>query len=411
MYNEDDRLNEIIETRIIEEAKALEEEKAFNKQMEAPKRPRRYMASILVTAVVAVGAFSLGGAVFSGQLFDKHEQLTVATSSPKPDTESAVQTAVKNSTNNGEVSVVDVANIAADTVVEITTEVMTTGQIMQQYISEGAGSGVILTSDGYIVTNNHVIDGANKITVRLRNGESYEAKLIGTDAQTDLAVIKIEATNLKVATLGDSDALQVGELAVAIGNPLGQLGGTVTDGIISALDREITIEGQTRNLLQTSAAINPGNSGGGLFNEEGQLIGIVVAKSSGYDIEGIGFAIPANDVKTVAEQLMNHGYVQGRPVLGVSIVDISSVQAAMQYGLNQTGVYVAGLTEGTHSEAAGLQVGDYLIAIDGTQIRTSSDISSALQNYSVGDKVSVTASREGKLVTIDLELAESKPTK
>ena len=226
-------------------------------------------------------------------------------------------------------AVEDVAAAVADSVVEITTEIVTTNSFLGQYISQGAGSGVIFTTDGYIVTNHHVIEGANKINVTLRNGTSYDAKLVGDDSKTDLALLKIEATGLTPAVLiADSDQLKVGQTAIAIGNPLGQLGGTVTSGIVSALGREIEIQGETRTLLQTSAAINPGNSGGGLFDDKGNLIGIVNAKSSGSDIEGLGFAIPANTVKKTIGDLMEYGYVKGRANLGLTYVTINSLAAA-----------------------------------------------------------------------------------
>ncbi|MBR5011662.1 MAG: trypsin-like peptidase domain-containing protein, partial [Clostridia bacterium] len=206
----------------------------------------------------------------------------------------------------------EVADAARDSVVEITTEAVSTGSFMMQYVAEGAGSGVIMTQDGYIATNHHVIDGATAISVRTTDGKSYKAKLIGSDAKTDLAVIKIEATGLKSAIVGDFDNCKLGDTVVAIGNPLGQLGGTVTDGIISALDREITIDENIMTLIQTNTAINPGNSGGGLFNTSGQLIGIVNAKSSGEDVEGLGFAIPIDLASAVITDLIEHGYVTGR---------------------------------------------------------------------------------------------------
>ena len=175
----------------------------------------------------------------------------------------------------------------ADAVVEIQTESISSGgSLFQQYISSGAGSGVILTQDGYIVTNHHVIENATSILVRTRSGDEYNAQLIGSDQQSDLAVLKIDASGLTPAVLGDSTKLEVGDLAVVIGNPLGELGGTVTSGIISALDREVTIDGQVMTLMQTDAAVNPGNSGGGLFDANGDLVGIINAKSSGNNVEG-----------------------------------------------------------------------------------------------------------------------------
>lgn len=207
------------------------------------------------------------------------------------------------SDSSGGLTVSEIAEQTVDSVVEISTETVTTGNRIRQYVSEGAGSGVIISSDGYIATNKHVIEGASKIIVRLRSGEEYSAELIGSDSKTDIAVLKISAEGLEAAVYGDSGSLITGELAVAIGNPLGELGGTVTEGIISALNRTITIDDEEMSLLQTSAAINPGNSGGGLFNNQAQLIGIVNAKSSGSDVEGLGFAIPINSVKDVMEQI------------------------------------------------------------------------------------------------------------
>jgi len=201
-------------------------------------------------------------------------------------------------------SVVEIVEKVSASVVEITTEMNAGASYEETLVSKGAGSGVVISSDGYIVTNNHVIDGANEIFVRLSNGESYNAVLVGGDASTDLAVIKIEAKNLIAATYGNSSSLRTGELAVAIGNPLGRFGGTVTDGIISAVNREVTIDGEIMTLLQTNAAVNPGNSGGGLFNSYGELIGIIIAKT--IDGEGLGFAIPIDTVKRVIAVLIGN---------------------------------------------------------------------------------------------------------
>jgi serine protease Do len=275
---------------------------------------------------------------------------------------------------------------------------------MRQLITDGAGSGVIISADGYIVTNNHVVEGASSITVRLANGEKYAASLIGTDSQTDLAIIKIEASGLALAVLGDSANLVVGEMSIAVGNPLGELGGTVTSGIISALDREITIDGETMSLLQTDAAINPGNSGGGLFNISGQLVGVVNAKSmsssSGTAVEGIGFAIPINTVKPVINNLIEYGYVRGRVDTGLSVVDISSVQVAMWYRLNQLGLYI------TKSSNPELQNGDRITAVDGKSVTYSDSFTSALKSYAIGDTVNITVDRAGRSLTVPITLRE-----
>lgn len=306
-------------------------------------------------------------------------------------------------------SVAGVAEKAADSVVEIVTESVKTGSFMGQYITEGAGSGVIMTVDGYIVTNNHVIDGASKITVTLRSGEQYDAKLIGTDKNTDLAVIKIDADGLSPATFGNSDSLVVGETAVAIGNPLGQLGGTVTDGIISALDREIEIDGQVMTLLQTNATINPGNSGGGLFNSRAELVGIVNAKSSGNDVEGLGFAIPVNTVQPIVKDIMEYGYVRGRISTGMSYIDVNNSAAAWMYQVRYTGVYINDVQSGSNAESAGLKSGDLVISVDGTKVSSSNDIKNIIQKKKIGDKVTYVVLRNNAQVTAEFALSEYSP--
>ena len=370
---------------------------------------------IALTLAVALASFG------AGSLYTSYNWIQEQGTASKTSQSSIQNNPIKDSTNNnisqvstnksgGGLSVAEVANLTAASVVEITTETVANDMFMRQYVTEGAGSGVVISEDGYIATNNHVIDGASKITVRLTTGEEYDAKLIGTDPQTDVAVIKVDGVKLKPVTYADSDQLVVGDTAIAIGNPLGELGGTVTNGIISALDREIELENQKMTLLQTNAAINPGNSGGGLFNNKGELIGLVVAKSGGSNVEGLGFAIPVNVVKEVVKSIIDVGYVQGRPVLGVQVVDIDSAQRAYQYGVNQLGVYVMALTEGTKAEKSGLKVGDCLVAIGDTQVTSTADLKRILQQHKVGETVKVIVSREGKLVTLQVELAESVPT-
>lgn len=364
--------------------------------------------SAKIVAIILAGMIVATGCGFGGSLLAN--QLTGGKTSPSVLTQSVDNTSA-NAANKGDNDIASVAAAAENTVVEITTEVMETSPFMEQYTASGAGSGVILTSDGYIVTNNHVIDGASKITVTLKNGESYDAKLIGADATSDLAVLKIEATDLQTATLGDSDKLSVGDLAVAIGNPLGELGGTVTEGIISALDREITVENQPMTLLQTSAAINPGNSGGGLFNGKGELIGIVNAKTSASGIEGLGFAIPVNTAKPVIEDLIQKGYVTGRIKLGVSFIDIQDRTTAMRYRVNDLGTYVYQVNDGSDADKAGLLTGDLVEEIDGTKITFSSQIKEMMADYSVGDKMKIKVLRDGKEVTVTVTFTEYTPQK
>lgn len=298
-------------------------------------------------------------------------------------------------------TVATVAQNCLPSVVEITTEAVVNNSFYGQYVTEGAGSGVVISKDGYIVTNNHVVSGSSNIKVRLSNGDEHKAKLIGTDAQSDIAVIKIDVAGLTPATYGDSKKLVIGELTVAIGNPLGELGGTVTDGIISALDREITVEGEKMILLQTNAAVSPGNSGGGLFNSNGELIGIVNAKSSGDSIEGLGFAIPINTAKTIIQDLIEKGHVTGRPSIGITIVEVTTDYQRFMYGVSDYGVYI----QSAISEE--LKSGDRIIAIDGNSVSTSSDIKSVLNNHKVGDEVTITISRKNKIVDVKITLIDS----
>ena len=357
-------------------------------------------AAGLLSMILIPSAVGFGSGIAAYKLMDNSDKVVLQTIQSQN---------ITTGTNTDLIGtkVAEVASAVKDTVVEITTEYVATSSFFSNYVTTGAGSGVIFTNDGYIVTNNHVIEGSNAIEVTLNNGDVYAASLIATDSKTDLAVIKIETTGLTAAILGDSDALVVGEDAIAIGNPLGELGGTVTNGIISALDREVTVEGQKMNLLQTNAAINPGNSGGGLFNAKGELIGIVSAKSSGTDIEGLGFAIPVNDVKEVVVQLIEKGYVAGRPALGVSVIDINSIQLAMQYGVSQYGVYIAEVLEGSAAEKAGLQSGDMFIAMNDIIIESYEDLSNALSAQAVGDTVIFQIKRNGRMIQVEATLQEN----
>jgi serine protease Do len=253
---------------------------------------RKAFVLILIICMLATSALTVGGMYVYGNYFASGSN-------------SATNYTLSKSTET--LSYKSIISKAQDSVVSITTESVSTDSWAQNYVTEGAGSGVIIQSNGYIVTCNHVISGASKITVTLNNKKNYTAKVIGTDSENDVAVLKINATGLTAATYGDSSKLQVGDSVVAIGNPLGELSNTATTGIISALNRNLTIEGQSMNLLQTDASINPGNSGGALFNSSGNLIGIVVAKSTGSDVEGLGFAIPINKVAKVAKNLIKNG--------------------------------------------------------------------------------------------------------
>ena len=364
------------------------------------------LSTILLSALLAL-LLGLGGGFIGAKLGGNGTTVI-----QNEDGSKVVFQEIERTTDNGSqasYAVEDVAAAVADSVVEITTEVVTTNSFLGQYISQGAGSGVVFTTDGYIVTNHHVIDGASKINVTLRNGTSYSAIVKGDDAKTDLALLKIEATGLTPAVLiADSDQLKVGQTAIAIGNPLGQLGGSVTSGIVSALGREIEVGGETMTLLQTSAAINPGNSGGGLFDDKGNLIGIVNAKSSGSDIEGLGFAIPANTVKKTIGDLMEYGYVKGRANLGLTYVTINSLAAAWLYGYDDYGVFISNVDMQSDAYAAGLQTGDMIVSINGAQIDSEEDIQAQTKNLKVGDTVNIVIRRRGKDYKVDITLTEYK---
>ena len=302
-----------------------------------------------------------------------------------------------------DMTVPEVAAIVRPSVVEIKTETVTSGGWTGTYVSEGAGSGVIISADGYIITNDHVITGASSITVRLVDGREFPASLIATDSRTDIAVIKISASDLPPAVIGDSSALVVGEGTLAVGNPLGELGGTVTGGIISALDREMIVEGEAMTLLQTDAAVNPGNSGGGLFNMHAELIGIVNSKSSGLNIEGLGFAIPSNIAREAASDLIAYGYVRGRVDTGLELVDIQSTQAARWYRVSQIGLYILS------SADEQLRNGDRITAVDGTAVTNLYDFNVAMKNHDIGSSVTISVARGNDTVSAVIVLKEWQP--
>ena len=374
------------------------------KQHKRPRSRRGAKTALLVAAcmVLSVGAGFGGGWAAVRYMGGNSTVLYQAV----PENNNGTLTGSSSSSAS---AVADVVAKVSPSVVEITTESLATSLFVQQYVTDGAGSGVILSEDGYIVTNNHVVEGASKITVTTKDGQSYDATLIGTDSKTDLAVLKIEAQGLTAAVMGDSDALQVGEEAIVIGNPLGQLGGTVTNGIISAKSRDVTIDGETMSLLQTNAAVNPGNSGGGLFDSNGNLVGIINAKSSGSDVEGLGFAIPINTARPVIEDLINSGYVSGRPSMGVSIIDILDFQTAMRYQVNRLGVYVMSVNPGSGAEAAGLKTGDYILSADGSEVASSADLKAAVDSHEVGESISLTILRGGSVMDVSVTLGEYVP--
>lgn len=373
-----------------------------------PKKQRKPISRGGIAIALAVTmVFSCGLGFGGGYLANKVNtstsgSLNITKTSNSGTTTTASSTSTANSTS-------EIVKKTADSVVEISTESVVTGSFAQQYVQQGAGSGVIISQDGYILTNNHVINGANSVKVRLRNSTEYDATIIGSDSDNDIALLKVNATGLSPATFGDSNSLAVGDYVVAIGNPLGELGGTVTDGIISALARKVTIEDTQMTLLQTNAQVNPGNSGGGLFNANGELVGIVNAKQSATEVEGIAFAIPINNVLDILSDLKEYGYVTGKVDLGIDFTDITSDETAFYYGVNQTGCYVLSVDSGSNAEKAGVTRGDLVTKVNDTDVSSSSDITAALEKAEVGDTVTFTVSRRGTSKTISFVLEEYIP--
>lgn len=315
--------------------------------------------------------------------------------------------------------VVAIANVVRPSVVGIRV-VIPSSKIQSGFfwyetgVSESTGSGIILTSDGYIATNYHVVSYYDEyddviISVILEDGTELEAELIGGDEANDLAVIKANTNGMELpsATLGDSSELQVGEIVVAIGNPLGtQFAGTVTMGIVSALDRNISSENTAETLIQTDAAINPGNSGGALINSQGQVIGITSSKIADTEVEGLGFAIPIDFAKPIIEDIIQYGYVKDRPATGISGQTISS-SMSRYYGLPQ-GVMVTAVDVNSGADIAGIEEYDIITEIDGVAITSMSDIQAINETHSVGDILQVTFYRNRQYYTVNLKLLEDR---
>ena len=314
--------------------------------------------------------------------------------------------AAKARTSVRNTPVVQVAREVGPAIVGITNKAVAQDFFTNRQIEveRGFGSGVIFRNDGYIVTNNHVIEGANELIVSLEDGSTYSGTLVGTDEMTDIAVVKVDARNLPSARFGNSDDIMVGEPVVAIGNPMGlALHGSVTVGVISAIDRSISLNDVS--LLQTDAAISPGNSGGALVNYEGEVIGINNAKVAREGVEGIAFSIPINTVKDVVNELMEKGYV-ARPYLGVQIFDPMTA-ARYGYQLNiKRGVYIFQVTINSPADRAGLQRGDIILSVDGKAVNSVSEVRSNIVSHKVGASVKVTFDRNGTEHTVDVTLQE-----
>ena len=387
-----------------QDAQPPKKKKKFNGKRVA----RSAVALVLAAAMGFAGGFV--GAKFGGS--GKVVIQQVAPSSTADSASGSDSSITAASSSGSSLTTEQVADLVSPSVVVITTEQVVYSQWSwygQNQVESGAGSGVIISSDGYILTCAHVVDGASTITVTIGD-KDYTATLVGEDTTSDIAVIKIDADGLTPATVGNSDSLKVGQSVMAVGNPLGELGGTVTGGMISALNRSVTIQGSssvnTMSLIQMDASVSPGNSGGGLFKMIGELVGIVNAKSSSSDAEGLGFAIPINDAIKVAQELLENGYVTGRPYLGITYLAVTDAQTASQLGVNAYGVYVVEVVKGGPAEKAGLQAGDRLVSVDGTEIASKDDLGTLMQKHAAGDTLSITIARDGQMQTVNVTLGE-----
>ena len=381
-----------------------------------PKKRRRKNGNIARSAVALVLAAAMGfvGGFVGAQVGNTGgkvviQQVAPSSSSSSSGSDSSITSA---SASGSSLTTEQVADLVSPSVVVITTEQVVYSQWSwygQSQVESGAGSGVVISSDGYILTCAHVVSGASNITVTIGD-DDYTATVVGEDSTSDVAVLKIDANGLTPATVGDSDSLKVGQSVMAVGNPLGELGGTVTGGMISALNRSVTIQGtsstNTMSLIQMDASVSPGNSGGGLFNMNGELVGIVNAKSSSSDAEGLGFAIPINDAIKVAQELLENGYVSGRPYMGITYLAVTDAQTAAQLGVNAYGIYVVDVVSGGPADQAGLKAGDRIISIDNTEVAQKTDLGTLMQEHSAGDTLSITIARDGQMQTVSLTLGE-----
>ena len=372
-----------------------------------PQRKRGGSAKIIALALVCallggligVGGFALGSSMAAAE---KRENASTIQMGQRENT----IIDLKGIDTSAVMTEAEVYALNVNSTVGITT-LVTTNFWGYQTQSPASGSGFILTEDGYILTNQHVIEDSSTITVTLYDGSSYDAELIGYDESNDIAVLKVEATGLSPVVIGNSDNIHVGDPVVAIGNPLGELTFSLTGGRVSALDREITMSsGVTMDLMQTDCAINSGNSGGALFNLHGEVIGITNAKYSGNSssasIDNIGFAIPVNQVMGIVQSIIEKGYIS-KPYIGVSVMSVSS--DAIGFGL-PAGAAVQSVTEGSPAEAAGLRENDIITAVDGTEISSSSDLVDIVGAASIGDRLSLTIYRQGEILELTIEVGE-----
>ena len=374
---------------------------------------RKAVSAVLALALV-VGSCGLTYAAVNNKWEDKMQEATASISS--------MQQQLGALGNSGSVSATNVTYAVspegaqtprmvyennAKSVVAVSSTIRSTvyGQTRE---GTSSGSGFIISDDGYVVTNRHVVEGATDVTVTLSTGDEYTAKVIGSDSLNDVALLKVEATGLPAVKLGSSDKLAIGDMVCAIGNPLGSLTATLTVGYVSGKDRQVTTDNSTINMIQTDCAINSGNSGGPLFNMYGEVVGITSAKysgttSSGASIEGISFAIPIDDVMSIIDDLQEYGYVTGA-YLGVTVTDTDAA-AAKLYGM-PTGAYVNSVEDGGAADRAGVQPKDIIIGLGDTDISNRTELTRVLRRFKAGDTTTITVIRSGERMTMDITLDE-----
>ena len=384
------------------------------KERKSGKSPwKTVIAAVLVFALVATGCLITASGVNS-RWEQKTNQITQQLGRQIDDLQKQIDSAPSGTSgalpaaDGSAMTPAQLYQSNVDSVVAISCTMQTTayGQSVE---GTSSGSGFILTEDGYVVTNYHVVQNASNITVTTHSGDEYDATVKGYDATNDVAVLKVEAEGLSAATIGSSGNLSIGDMVVAIGNPLGRLAATETVGYVSGINREVTTDNTVISMLQTDAAINPGNSGGPLFNMYGEVIGITTAKysgttNSGASIEGIGFAIPIDDVMGIISDLIDYGYVTGA-YMGITVKD-NDKEAAAQFGLPTDGAYVVDVTPGSSADKAGIQSKDLITAVDDHKITTRTDLTRTLRNYKAGDTAQVTVVRSGRELTLTITFDE-----
>ena len=358
-------------------------------QPEKPRRKKKFNGGKLARSAVALvlaAAMGFAGGFVGAKYGGGSKVVIQQVERPASSDSSTDSTGNSISATSGTgLSTAQVAEMVSPSVVVITTEQVVYSQWSwygQSQVESGAGSGVIISSDGYILTCAHVVSGASNITVSIGD-KDYPATLVGEDTTSDIAVVKVDATGLTPATVGNSDSLKNRSVSI-------QSSGSVN----------------TMSLIQMDASVSPGNSGGGLFNMNGELVGIVNAKSSDSDAEGLGFAIPVNDAVKVAQELLENGYVTGRPYLGISYYAVTDAQTAAQLGVNAYGVYIVEVVKGGPADKAGLQAGDRIVSVDGSEVATQSDLGTLMQNHKAGDTIEITVARGGQMQTVNVTLGE-----